>query len=56
MTDPQGAFVTRETIASPIRISIWRSGADLQSVEITTQAALNLAIDLLLAARHGVKE
>lgn len=54
MKDPQGAFVTREAVELPIKLSIWRNGADLVAVELTAQAAVNLAIDLLLAARHEV--
>lgn len=54
--NPQGAFVTRETVAAPIRLTMWRSGHDLQSVELTAKTAVNLAVDLLLAARQEMKD
>ena len=54
---PQGAIVTRETIASPIVLRLWWNGIDPKdqpSIELSAQAAINLAIDLLLSARHGM--
>lgn len=54
-TEPQGATVTRLAVDTPIRISLWWNGQpERPTVELTSQAAVNLAIDLLLAARHGM--
>lgn len=55
MPKPQGAILTRDTATSPIKLKLWWHDVDLRdhpSVELSKSAALNLAIDLLMALRH----
>jgi hypothetical protein len=50
-SEPGGVILTRDTVAHPIRLTMWRNGADVRSVDLSDQAALNLMVDIAVSLR-----